>query len=305
VALATCLGAANASAFCRTTTCDINDPTENCSIDANGCATTGKPLAWREGCLSFVVQKDGSVKRGVTYQAFDAIAKTAFKQWVSAACPGGTPSFQIYDLDDRFGPVTCGEPEYNKEASNANVLMFRDDKWPYTDETSTLALTTVSFEVQTGRILDADIEVNSAVIDITTSDQRPVADLQSIITHESGHFLGLAHSNDVTATMFARYAPGDLSFRSLRADDQNAICTAYPPGRQTDACTIGVPVRGFSQFCGGINPIIPDPTIHHDSPGSCATRSVSSSSPFGITALSALSALLGVSFVRRIRRRTR
>jgi MYXO-CTERM domain-containing protein len=239
-------GAAPAGAFCRTTTCDALDQTADCSRDANGCSTKGIPLEWPTQCVSFGVQKDGSPLRHITYATFDSIVKTAFDQWTATQCSNGAhPAFKVWDL----GEIDCGDAEFNRCVPNANTWMFRDDTWPYTGITSTLALTTVTFELKTGKILDADVEVNSAHTDITTSAQGIVADLQSIATHESGHFLGLAHSNDPQATMYTSYSPGDLSFRSLSDDDHAGICAVYPPGRTDGTCNGPMPLNGFSRSC--------------------------------------------------------
>jgi hypothetical protein len=51
-------------------------------------------------------------------------------------------------------------------------------------------------------------------------------DLQSVIAHEYGHCLGLAHSQIVGATMFPS-APGTLAARSLHADDQANLQLLY------------------------------------------------------------------------------
>jgi hypothetical protein len=151
--------------------------------------------------------------------------------------------------------VSCANVEYNQHAGNANVLLFRDDFWPHTTDTGggtadTLALTTVTYDVDKGDIYDADIEVNTANNHFTTSDDPGPddVDLLSVLTHEAGHFLGLAHSAD-QSTMYPDYMLGTDAIRTLAADDQNAICTAYPPNRQpTGACT-GIPRHGFAPEC--------------------------------------------------------
>jgi len=243
-------GASNANAFCRTTTCDADGSTANCVLDSSGCATAGHPLLWQTECLSFSVEQDGSPKRHVSFSTFDHVIQLAFQQWASADCGGGThPSFRIWDFDQRYGPSLCNQPEYNDEAPNADTWMFQDAAWPYAGQNSTLALTTITFEVESGEILDADVEVNSAMADITTTDTDVHSDLQSIVTHEAGHFLGLAHSKVRTATMFASYAGGDTSFRTLSSDDVTAICAAYPPNRPADACSSPQPAHGFTRYC--------------------------------------------------------
>src|SRR5262249_28341026 len=162
---------------------DVDQAQSGCTWDADGCATVGKFLYWDQRCAWFGVQKDASPKRSITYKtAHDTIAN-AFVKWGNANCGGkGHPSFAIQDTAGICGPVVCNEHEFNKSAANANVWMFRDDTWPYVGATTTIALTTLSVEIKTGRFLDADVEINSFGTDITTSDTDVVADLDSIVT---------------------------------------------------------------------------------------------------------------------------
>jgi hypothetical protein len=107
-----------------------------------------------------------------------------------------------------------------------------------------LATTTTTSNSFTGQIYDADIEVNdSPAADgskfIFTALDGPVCtgpnqtgciyyDVQNTITHEAGHSLGLDHSLDPTATMYASAPQGETSKRTLHADDLQAICDIYP-----------------------------------------------------------------------------
>ena len=74
-----------------------------------------------------------------------------------------------------------------------------------------------------GQILDADILFNPAVT--FSMDGSSGSDLQTVLTHEIGHFLGLDHSAVVKAMMFP-YAP-PLE-RTLGSDDVAAISLLYP-----------------------------------------------------------------------------
>lgn len=242
MSVALCLSAAPARAFCRTTTC--NRSTE-CEYDASGCASVGLPLIWKSGCVSYSVHHAGSLKRGIDYETMHAIAKRAFGRWTSAGCEGAPPSIGVSDLS----PASCGEPEYNPSAANANVIMFRDGDWPDEYDPAAVAHTVVTFNTQTGEILDADIEVNSFDTPITTSDTNIGYDLESIIVHEAGHFLGLDHSRHAGATMFAWQPLGSLSMRDLIADDSAGLCSIYPPDRRV-ASSNCQPRHGFSPDCG-------------------------------------------------------
>jgi hypothetical protein len=173
---------------------------------------------------------------------------------MNADCGGGRhPSFQTWDLGAPHGGILCDTPEFNSTKPNANVVMFRDDGWPHEGAGFTLAATNTVFNEQTGALLDADIEINSFKQIITTTNvaSEVGTDLQAILTHEVGHFLGLAHSDVIEATMFSNYSPGDLNYRSLHADDQKGICAIYPPDRDIPACVAPSPPHGFSLYCGG------------------------------------------------------
>jgi hypothetical protein len=254
IAVALGTGAGTAAAFCRTTTCDLDKAQAGCSWDPDGCTTGGKFLFWQGSCAWFGVQRDGSPKHHISYETAHALIANAFGKWAKANCGDGRPSFAIDDTDDICGPVVCNSQEFDQKTANASVWMFRDDEWPYMDGGTTIALTTLSVEIKTGRILDADVEINSFANDITTSDTNVVADLDSIVTHESGHFLGLAHSPDMESTMYSMYSPASLSIRSLSPDDEAAICATYPASTGKPTCGAPEPLYGYSKYCGGVNP---------------------------------------------------
>jgi hypothetical protein len=218
--VAASFGASSASAFCRSTTCS-----GACARDDDGCKTTGIPLAWPGLCVGFSVQHDGT--RNLPMADVRSAIEASFVTWSDLDCGGGTSSVAFSELDD----VACHRSEYNTAGPNANVILFQDDRWSYKGIDDTLAKTTVTFDHETGAILDADIEVNYALNEFTVGDARVVYDLQSVLTHEIGHFIGLDHSPDPSATMNAAYIEGDTSLRTLEVDDITAVCTVYPPNR--------------------------------------------------------------------------
>lgn len=248
--------ASNASAFCRTSTGGVVD---GCTITPEECCTTGLPLYWKNACVGYDIQQDAS--KQVSYDDAAQALATAFTKWTGATCTtsGAGSSRASIDVRD-LGPVECDKVQYNKDGPNQHVIMFDDATWPHNDSNNTLALTTVTFDATSGEIFDADMEINTAQQTLTVHDPIPADgyDLASIVTHETGHFLGMAHSGDSRATMYAHYRQGATSMRNLTQDDVDGICAIYPPdGTRSlgDGGTVGedacdpTPRHGFTSQC--------------------------------------------------------
>ena len=115
-----------------------------------------------------------------------------------------------------------------------------------------IATTTTTSNLFTGQIKDSDIELNDSVAAdgsknvFTAVDGDPCVDLnqtgcvrvdvQNTVTHEAGHSIGLAHSPNPQATMYASTTDGEVSKRVLGSDDVQAICDIYPKGARTLTC---------------------------------------------------------------------
>lgn len=276
------LGAAPAAAFCRSTTC-----TGDCTRDDSGCKTTGQPLAWPGVCVGFSLQKDGTVN--LAMEDVRAAIEQAFATWSDLPCDAGPASIAFSELDD----VSCHATEYNSGGPNANIILFQDFKWRYHGPDDTLAKTTVTFDAGDGTILDADIEVNHAYNEFTLGDDHVVYDLQSVITHEIGHFLGLDHSPDFSATMYAGYDEGSVEQRTLELDDVEGICAIYPPGR-SGKCD-PKPKNGLGDACGQ----------EHEDDGSGGGKGCAAAGSASADAAGALFLLSGMFLHARRRRRTR
>jgi len=239
---------------------------------------------WPSSCVSFSLQKDASTQ--VPYANFASVTERSFEAWESVRCGSNrqAPSLRF----DNLGAVTCNEPGFQPAGSNANIIMFRDKVWPYAGNDNTLALTTLTYNLETGEIFDADMEINSTPQNrITYSDTKVEADLQSILTHEIGHFIGIAHSSDQTATMYAKYDKGTTEIRTLSADDRAAVCFIYPPDRKTAGCN-AAPPGGFASLCNQPASTSPSSTTQEES---CSVHYVgipttsSSLATFGVTGL--------------------
>jgi len=123
--------------------------------------------------------------------------------------------------------VVAAAPHGN---DGVNLVRWAIDKADPDIEHGVLALTFVAYRVSDGVIEDADIVLNSADFAWVTAGAgcKTGYDLESAMTHELGHALGLAHSADHDATMFATGGPCEVGKRDLTADDQAGIDELYP-----------------------------------------------------------------------------
>jgi hypothetical protein len=276
------------------------------------------PVWWRNACVGYDIQQNASSQ--VPYETAQTMFAQAFGKWTSVACPvapgtaaAGTGSSRVsIDVRD-LGPVVCDEVQYNSDQGNQHVILFHDDAWPYDDSSNTLGLTTVTYDPDTGEIYDADMEIN-ATVPLSTSDPIDAQgyDFASIITHECGHFLGMAHSGADRATMFAHYTQGTTYMRQLTDDDVAGICSIYLPGgvRAVDPSTTDdgsglvaedacdpTPRHGFSAQCASAAKH--GCTVAGGAPGRLA-RAWESGAPTGLFA-----ACLALAIGRRRRRANR
>jgi hypothetical protein len=252
-ALGAMLWAGHARAFCREVTMSPPstwDPVmQGCFGDGMGLPT----LYWRNQCAGYSIQKDAS--KQVPLADATRVAAQAFAAWTGASCPnGGSPSI----FPSPLPPVSCNT---TPSQEHNNPIIFRDSLWPHGDRSNTLGYTTLTVDLTTGEIFGADIEINTHDYTIVASGtpMNGAYDLASVLTHEAGHFLGLAHSGDKSAIMYAFYMPGSAA---LTPDDVSGICSLYPAdgsrstqnGTASVAATTCSPTpQGFRDDCGSLD----------------------------------------------------
>ena len=108
-----------------------------------------------------------------------------------------------------------------------NVVSFTDTSAPM--GSSTIAATFSFFKRDTSGLTidEADIAFNPA-LDFSTSAEQNKFDIQSVLTHEIGHLLGLDHSAMVSSVMVPFGATSQLDQRTLAYDDIAGITELYP-----------------------------------------------------------------------------
>jgi hypothetical protein len=206
--------ASPASGFQRETT---DDP--HCREDVGvNCPHRGTPLRWLGIPVLFHVNSANSdVDPGTAENAIRA----AFATWQAASSDG--------ILFEFAGGTTAGA----NGMDDTNVFL-----WQSLSSTSdTFAQSILTYDVNSGEILDVDVQLNSnftwAVL--VAGEDDPVdqrVDIQAVATHEAGHLLGLAHENRFGpgVVMFFSDTFGNTSHRNLSDDDRAGVRAIYASG---------------------------------------------------------------------------
>ena len=174
------------------------------------CGPPAQPLFWNVDNISYVIDSDGSAD--VPLASAVAAVNASFQTWENVSC-----SFIAFEYGGTINAPMAGR-------DFTNVISWIESGWRY--DTNVLAITTTHFSCD-GEIVESDIEVNGRFI-WTVGSQADQFDIQNVLTHEAGHFIGFAHSLDPASTMFATTSAGDLSRRTLTSDDAQGPCDVYP-----------------------------------------------------------------------------
>ena len=215
------------------------------------CEVEGELLAWRRACIGYSV--DTTEMAGIAPETLRAVTARAFARWTELECAGS--AFPLVIQEE--APRNCSLAQYDPDGPNVNTVTFVSD-WPDSYDPSAFAVTTVFHDPETGEIKDADIILQTAQqpwaecppSGCLEDDEGVIAvDLENTLTHEIGHFFGLAHSQMDFATMHAFAARGETDKRTVSSDDILGICSIYPDEAPSCEPADFVPEGGLVDEC--------------------------------------------------------
>lgn len=228
------LTSTQAHAFERTQTCYPGR-----ALSELGCKEGQAPtfVYWHKSCVPWHIDGTSIPER------FHPVIQRGFETWNDVE--GSALTLQYAGVTDQS---SIGYDCRDRGRRNVNLVRFNQD-WQASSQI--IAMTTTTYHTVTGQVYDADIEFNTRHyvfddVELPHVDPAMTMDLQHVLTHEVGHFVGLDHSiessyqgnRDYTqATMFASTFAGRTNQRYLDDDDIVGIETIYPvEGGDVAAC---------------------------------------------------------------------
>lgn len=223
------------------------DYTRNRTDGSNGDGT-GAFLYWDDTSfpVPYFISETTFINQPDAVPAIDA----SFRTWRN-----------IQDIKVEFVPMGCSTVNVDQNDGINNVI-FVTQNWAF--DPSAIAITRNFYVAGTspkaGLLLDTDILLNATNHQFTVSGEPGKYDVQDIVTHEAGHFLGMGHdeppNQDPDATMFAVAAPDETKKRTLHPDDLLGIHAGYNgvgqklSGIQTSSPCV---IRNGPVSCGAVH----------------------------------------------------
>jgi hypothetical protein len=183
-------------------------------------------LAWPRQCISYsLTERDASA--ALDFEQARDIVDVSFGAWTRVECDGRRVGLSLRQTVEL---ARCDGVEHATTAGNSNSVIFvqqwRERELPE----EAFGLTVIWHDPDSGEIFDADMQLNETMGELQACAQScppGVVDLQNVVTHEAGHFLGLGHSPIPTASMHDEARLGETRKRYLGPDDQAGLCAIY------------------------------------------------------------------------------
>jgi len=186
----------------------------------------GAPTAWPDGSPETRFRMSSVfVSDEVPAPTVAGAVRIGFDEWGRPGCS----NFNVFQDADAFGDPLDGE-------NDDNLIGWYESGWPAQLGAATLAVTLPVWWEDDCELFSADMVFNGDDHDWVLGPPGDwyEADIQSVATHEAGHWVGFDHSGFGGSSMQSLYS-GALDERTLTCDDTVGACALYPSG--DDSCT--------------------------------------------------------------------
>jgi hypothetical protein len=239
----------DAQAYCQSTTCsDLNTCTGNAETLQN-C-----PIK-RWNRMPIPVRFFHKLSTRLILAETKRAIRSAMNRWSDVICANGErTSLRFQELSDTLIDKPRIEPNVPLTPGKGTEpfgIYFREQGWDVQERNDTIAATYLYTGKTDPVVTNAQILINNSdftfALDEEVSETEKYAplgdkrvDLEAVMTHEFGHYIGLAHNRSEVVSIMSE---GQCSLkercdirqavvaRRLRPDDELAVCTLYPPGR--------------------------------------------------------------------------
>jgi hypothetical protein len=166
----------------------------------------GEVLVWSPSAVTLEVSTAGMAADAAAYQAVQA----AFLTWTASGAP------LAVQFEQRSGSLSASRDGHS-------TLSWVNKGWKYGDDV--VGMTIAWYHPSTALVDETDIVLNLRDHSWATGAPGPTRfDVQNVVTHEAGHFFGLAHEPSLPAdVMYPVTPPGETQKRVLKADDRAGL----------------------------------------------------------------------------------
>ena len=186
----------------------------------------GVPTHWRQQCVPWKMSE--RMNNGLGWEQSHEVTTRAFQTWQEVE--------ESYVRFEDQGTTTLNSVSLDHPIGENTLIWHGDGQWPYA--LHVVGLTSLTYDSDTGQIMDADIEMNADDYAFAVDGDPEAYDAQQSLTHEIGHLLGLDHSLNEDAVMYAESEPGENHKQTLHPDDIEGLAFSHPLGSQParDGC---------------------------------------------------------------------
>jgi hypothetical protein len=189
----------------------------------------GKTLNWSSSTISYNIHTAGS--DDISDNSHIPAIEHAFQSWTNV---NGSNITLNRGADTTSGSTGGSGHTITFDESNSSGF--------FPSGSSIVAITPINYMLADGRITDADILFNGNQFTFSTDQTPGTFDVQDVLTHEVGHFIGLDHSPVVSGTMWPYVSQTQWLHRSLSQDDEaGAVAVATGSGQTKVTGTIRKP----------------------------------------------------------------